>query len=290
VTPRTVTLPAPAKLNLYLHITGRREDGYHLLETLFQFLDIYDELTFELTDKESVELISSDKQIPEHDNLVYKAAMALTPYKQEVRSGVKIRLNKKLPMGGGLGGGSSDAATTLLALNSLWNLNLTLNELETIGLKLGADVPVFVRGTACFAQGIGEHMSPAAPQENWYLVLVPDVHVSTAAIFNHPDLPRSTPSVANEPELWQNYHNDCEKLVCELYPQVAKLRDWLLKYAPSRMTGTGACVFAAFTTKAEAAQVLAKLPENYHGFIARGCNISPVHQWFSATQSGSRLP
>ncbi|WP_232366315.1 4-(cytidine 5'-diphospho)-2-C-methyl-D-erythritol kinase [Aliidiomarina halalkaliphila] len=269
------TLPAPAKLNLFLHITGRRHDGYHELETLFQFLDYGDELSFQVLADDVVEVTPELPEVPLESHLVYRAAQLLRPYRKQPQ-GVRIHVDKHLPMGGGVGGGSSNAATTLLALNRLWQLGLSTEELADLGLSLGADVPIFVHGHAALARGVGEHFTPAFPEQAWYVVVHPGVHVSTAEIFQHPDLPRNTPPIQGPIENWQSFHNDCENLVCSVYPQVASARQWLLNYAPSRLTGTGACVFASFSTKTAAQQALHALPDSYRGFVARGVNQSPV--------------
>lgn len=271
-------LPAPAKLNLYLHITGQRADGYHELETLFQFLDYSDSIQFELTSDGEIQLDHGNLDFPPEQNLIYRAAKQLAPYRINPKQGVRITLEKQLPAGGGLGGGSSDAATTLLGLNYLWGLQLTNQQLAELGLSLGADIPVFVNGKATFAQGVGEIFSTANPAENWYLIVQPNVHVSTAEIFTHPALPRNTPALKSALNDWQKGHNDCEKLVCSLYPQVASALEWLLKYAPSRMTGTGACVFGCFSSAVEAEQALQVLPTEFRGFVAKGVNQSPLHQ------------
>ncbi|WP_462163553.1 4-(cytidine 5'-diphospho)-2-C-methyl-D-erythritol kinase [Pseudoalteromonas xiamenensis] len=270
-----LTLLAPAKLNLFLHINGKRADGYHELETLFTLLDFGDELTFEANEKGSVTIEGAPSDINLADNLIFKAAQMLRPYTAQT-AGAHIVLNKRLPMGGGVGGGSSDAATTLLALNELWNCQLNVSELANLGVKLGADVPVFVRGVSAHAQGIGENLLPVSLSEKFYLVVSPGVHVSTAAIFGHPDLPRDTPKLS---EGWsmENTRNDCEVLVKKLYPEVEKTLEWLLKYAPSKMTGTGACCFAEFTSREAAERVLQTLPENWQGFVAKSVNCSPVH-------------
>ncbi|RUO32124.1 4-(cytidine 5'-diphospho)-2-C-methyl-D-erythritol kinase [Aliidiomarina sedimenti] len=273
-----LTLPAPAKLNLFLHIVGRRNDGYHELETLFQFLSISDELHFTLTNDGTISLTSGLTEVTTDDNLVYRAALLLLPHRQDTSLGVQITLDKKIPMGGGLGGGSSDAATTLLALNKLWQLKLTPQQLADIGLQLGADVPVFLFGRAALAQGIGENLYPAQPKESWYLVINPGVHVSTADIFQHPDLPRDSSRIKRQARHWLMYRNDCQQLVSTLYPPVAKALQWLLEYAPTRMTGTGACVFGCFENQAAAQKALAELPAEFSGFVAQGLNTSPAWQ------------
>lgn len=270
-----LALMAPAKLNLFLHINGRREDGYHELETLFTFLDYGDELIFTLTDEDAITIVGSPADIKLEDNLIYKAAQLLLGHRQ-LHAGVQINLEKKLPMGGGVGGGSSDAATTLLALNSLWKCDLSIDALADLGVKLGADVPVFVRGYCAHAHGIGEHLEKITLEEKFYLVVSPGVHVSTALIFQHPDLPRDTAKLKGELNLL-NTRNDCESLVKKLYPEVEKTLEWLLKYAPSKMTGTGACCFAEFDTREAAERVLQQLPDIWQGFVAKSVNCSPVH-------------
>ncbi|MDN5501370.1 MAG: 4-(cytidine 5'-diphospho)-2-C-methyl-D-erythritol kinase [Shewanella sp.] len=268
--------PAPAKLNLFLHINGRRSDGYHELQTLFQFVDCCDQLDFRVTDTPEL-ILHSDMSnvVADSDNLILRAAKSLqqsTGY----RGGAEIWLDKRLPMGGGLGGGSSDAATTLVALNQLWNTQLSHDELAAIGLKLGADIPVFIHGFAAFAEGVGECLQTVNPAELWYLIIAPDAHVSTAAVFQDPQLPRNTPKLAIDTLLSQSWRNDCQELVVSKYPQVAKALGWLLEYAPSRMTGTGACVFGEFSSQQQALAALAKLPSDMQGFVAKGMNISPL--------------
>ncbi len=272
----TLRLPAPAKLNLMLHINGRRPDGYHELQTVFQFLDKSDYLEFELRDDQQL-LLHSDlnEVVASSDNLILKAAKLLQQH-TKTAFGIDIYLEKNLPMGGGIGGGSSDAATTLLALNHLWKTALSENELAEIGIKLGADVPVFIRGFAAFAEGIGERLSPISLPEKWFLVLTPNVHVSTVEVFTAQELHRSTPSVSPDELFNIDWKNDCQPLVVNKYPQVAKALGWLIEYAPSRMTGTGACVFAEFDNEQQAQTVFAKLPADLNGFIAKSLNRSPV--------------
>lgn len=268
--------PAPAKLNLFLHINGRRTDGYHELQTLFQFIDYCDMLDFKVTDSSELILHSNMAGVvADSDNLILRAAKSLQQM-TGFKGGAEIWLDKRLPMGGGLGGGSSDAATTLVALNTLWNTQLSTEELAKIGLKLGADIPVFIHGFAAFAEGIGERLQVVSPPEPWYLVIAPDAHVSTAEVFQDPLLPRNTPKLAIDTLMSQAWINDCQKLVVSKYPQVAKALGWLLEYAPSRMTGTGACVFGEFTQQQQALAALAKLPSDMQGFVAKGMNISPL--------------
>ncbi|MGL4938183.1 4-(cytidine 5'-diphospho)-2-C-methyl-D-erythritol kinase [Shewanella sp.] len=268
--------PAPAKLNLFLHVNGRRSDGYHELQTLFQFIDYSDMLDFKVTANPELILHSNlGNLVADSDNLILRAAKSLQQ-QTGFGGGAEIWLDKRLPMGGGLGGGSSDAATTLVALNALWNTQLSPEELAAIGLKLGADIPVFIHGFAAFAEGVGERLQAVSPDEPWYLVVVPDAHVSTAAIFQDPLLPRNTPKLAIDSLMNQPWGNDCQNLVASQYPQVAKALGWLLEYAPSRMTGTGACVFGEFPQQQQALAALAKLPSDMQGFIAKGMNISPL--------------
>jgi 4-diphosphocytidyl-2-C-methyl-D-erythritol kinase len=277
--------PSPAKLNLFLYITGRRDNGYHELQTLFQFVDVGDELT--VTANRETSSITITPEIPgvaTEDNLIWKAATALQQY-SSTTFGADIQLKKVLPMGGGIGGGSSNAATVLVALNYLWQLNLSDDQLAEIGLKLGADVPVFVRGHAAFAEGVGEQLQPANPDEKWYLVVKPQVSIATVDIFTHSELTRNTPKRALSTLLEQEYVNDCEKIVRMLYPEVDKQLSWLLQYAPSRLTGTGSCVFAEFSSKKEAESVLEQLSDTVSAFVAKGRNISPLKETLAEYQS-----
>ncbi|MBU3823898.1 MAG: 4-(cytidine 5'-diphospho)-2-C-methyl-D-erythritol kinase [Candidatus Oceanisphaera merdipullorum] len=268
-------LPAPAKLNLFLSITGRRDDGYHNLQTLFQFVDYGDTLGFALAPKNELVLNADLPEVATEQNLIIKAARLLQAH-TGCTQGAHIQLTKRLPMGGGLGGGSSDAATTLLALNHLWQLGLSRTELANLGLRLGADVPVFIQGHAAFAEGVGEQLTPAAPPEPWYLILHPNVSISTADIFQDPALKRDSPALSLSQWLTTPWRNDCEPLVKKRHPEVAKLLSWLVEYAPSRMTGTGACIFASFDSQQAAEDVLAKAPQGMSGFVAKGCNQSPL--------------
>lgn len=267
--------PSPAKLNLFLHINGRNDNGYHALQTLFQMLDVGDSLAFETTNDGIIALQTPIDGVPDEDNLIVRAALALQQAAQ-VRKGARIWLDKQLPMGGGIGGGSSNAATVLVALNTLWDCHLSVQALADIGVSLGADVPIFVHGLTAFAEGVGEIIHPVSLPESIYLVVNPGCHVSTAEIFSQRDLPRNTPRIN-----WQDYEfdrtrNDCQKLVCERHPEVAKLLQWLLEYAPSRMTGTGACLFAIFDCESAAQTALGNLPDGCSGFVARGVNTSPL--------------
>jgi len=273
-----LTLPAVAKLNLFLHIVGQRADGYHNLQTLFQFIDFGDELSFTLRDDSEITLSCTEPTLETADNLVLQAARLLAQHAHITRPGVHIHIDKKLPFGGGLGGGSSDAATTLLALRHLWQLPLTDTQLAELGLQLGADVPVFVCGQAAFAEGVGEFLQPAQPPCPWYLVIHPGVQISTPSIFKHPDLPRQHPPLIWPKWSWESTNNDCEALVRQLYPEVAKALDWLVEYAPSRLTGTGACIFGRFENETDARAALQRMPAQWTGFVARGLNENPVCQ------------
>ena len=269
--------PSPAKLNLFLHILGRYDNGYHQLQTLFQILDRGDELAFELVSSNDITLSPSIPGVNDEDNLIIKAAKLLKEH-CGINRGVNIFLRKNLPMGGGIGGGSSNAATVLVALNALWNCKLDTSELAALGLKLGADVPIFVEGHTGFAGGVGEAITATELNEQWYLVVNPGIHVGTADIFRESSLPRNTPAIE-----WDNYtfdatHNDCQTIVCDRHPEVALFLQWLLQFAPSRMTGTGACVFAIFSDEISARRVLDTLPGKWTGFVAKGVNTSPLLQ------------
>lgn len=268
---------APAKLNLFLHITRRREDGYHQLQSVFQFLDYSDELYFSVTDDAVICRIAGNEQIPLTQDLVYRAA-TLLQQTAGVRQGVEIRINKRLPMGGGLGGGSSDAATTLVALNQLWGCGLDTGALAALGLQLGADVPVFVHGQAAWAEGVGEQLQPLTDlPEPWYVVLVPGISVSTAKVFSDPQLNRACPAITIRDFLAGRADNVCEAVVCRHYPEVAEALEALSEHGPARMTGTGACVFAPFESEQAARQAWTALSKHWQGFVARGCNQSPLY-------------
>ena len=270
-------LPAPAKLNLFLHINGRRPDGYHELQTLFQFLDHGDRLGFRRRDDGLIRLHTDIPGVPHDSNLIVRAARALQAL-SGTPLGADIWLDKLLPMGGGIGGGSSDAATTLLGLNHLWQLDCSEDRLAELGLALGADVPVFVRGRAAFAEGVGEQLTPVTPDEPWYLVLAPQVSVSTAEIFSDPELTRDTPAIRVRSLPEGGGHNDCQPVVEKRYSEVRNALKWLNNFVQARMTGTGACVFGSFPNRDEADRVSRQLPATLPSFIARGCNRSPLHR------------
>ncbi len=272
---------APAKLNLFLHITGRRGDGYHELQTIFQLVDYGDSLQFETNHNGILSLQldanSTVKSLPMDGNLIVKAAKILRSNVGDPTLGVNITLEKRIPPGAGLGGGSSDAATTLLALNQLWGLNLDTETLHAIGLKLGADVPVFLHGTSAWAEGIGEDLYPVELPENWFLVVTPQVAVATEQVFAHPDLTRNSPAIKIADFLADRARNDCQSTTCELYPEVEDALEWLSQFADARMTGTGSSIFASFTDSANAEAVLEQLPHNMTGFVAKGVNsLEPV--------------
>jgi len=272
-----LTLPAPAKLNLWLHILGRRADGYHELETVFQFLEHADQLSFEVRQDGEIRLHDTLASVAHDSNLIVRAARALQQA-SGCTLGADIWLDKVLPMGGGIGGGSSDAATTLLALDHLWQLGWSHDRLAELGLTLGADVPVFVRGHAAFAQGVGERLTPVDPAEPWYVVLVPQVSVSTAEIFSHPQLTRDSLPLKMRPVPEGNSRNDCQLVVEHSYPAIREALNELGKYTEARLTGTGSCVFGSFPSKAEADRVLALLSETQTGFVAKGSNVSMLHR------------
>ena len=270
-------LPAPAKLNLMLHILGRRADGYHELQTLFQFLDFGDELGFALRPDGEIHLHTPIAGVPHDSNLIVRAARLLQQH-ANCTLGVDIWLDKRLPMGGGIGGGSSDAATTLLGLNHLWQLNYSEDQLASLGLSLGADVPVFVRGHAAFAEGVGEKLQPVTLSEPWFLVAIPQVLVSTAEIFSDPELTRDTPPIKVRSLLEGGGRNDCQPVVTKRYSEVRNALILLNKFVPTRLTGTGACVFGSFPNQDDADKVARQLPATLPSFIAQGRNISMLHR------------
>jgi len=285
----TTVWPAPAKLNLFLHVLARRDDGYHDLQTVFQFLDFEDSIALTPRADGRVCRVSSHAGVDEDADLVVRAARLLKEH-SDCPDGVDIAVDKRIPVGAGLGGGSSDAATTLLALDKLWNLSLGIERLAALGLALGADVPVFVRGQAAFAEGVGERLQAIELETPWYLVINPGCSVSTARVFSDPALTRdSAPlkirdllpvaggQVLSPRALLRQTRNDCEAVVRALYPEVDDALRWLARSGEARMTGTGACVFAPFAEREQAAHWLRTLPDGWHGFVARGMNRSAVH-------------
>ena len=288
--------PAPAKLNLMLHITGRREDGYHELQTVFQFIDFADQLEFNIRNDNQLFRFCENFAVPENEDIIIRAAKLLQENfrnknpESEKKLGADIHLQKNIPMGAGLGGGSSDAATTLVALNTLWQMQFTLDELAEMGLVLGADVPVFVRGFAAFAEGVGEKLTPFSPPESWYLVLIPPVHVSTKEIFSNPQLTRDCSTIKICDLSRREWRNVCTPVVLENYPLVSQAIEILEGYSKACMSGTGASVFASFDTKAQAEEVLRKIRENpvlrsWISFVAKGLNQSPLQHFLESQAS-----
>jgi 4-diphosphocytidyl-2-C-methyl-D-erythritol kinase len=281
--------PAPAKLNLFLHVTGRRPDGYHLLQTVFQLIDRGDTLHYTLRDDHELRRVTDVPGVPEAQDLIIRAARLL---QAEVRRrtgslprGVDIAIEKILPMGGGLGGGSSDAATTLMALNHLWNAGLSREELMALGLPLGADIPFFIYGQTAFAEGVGEALQPVAAPDCWYVVIEPGVAVPTAAIFSSERLTRNTSPVIitdfsshleNQTGLKGYGKNDLQQVAAQLFPPVAEAIEWLSAYGDARMTGSGACVFCAMATQADADAVLQQVPPQWKGWKARALKTHPI--------------
>ncbi|AFU99053.1 4-(cytidine 5'-diphospho)-2-C-methyl-D-erythritol kinase [Simiduia agarivorans] len=268
--------PAPVKLNLCLHITGRRADGYHNLQTLFQLLRYGDFLSFRPLEDARVFLRNPLPGVDDEQNLVVRAARLLQSA-TGCQKGAIIDLDKRVPMGGGIGGGSSDAATTLVALNHYWQTGLSLSHLAELGLQLGADVPVFIEGKTAWAEGVGERLQPVQMPEIWYLVVTPNCHVSTAEIFSHKDLTRDSADITVAAFLEQGGRNDCQDLVARLHPEVRQVIDWLNQFGAAQMTGTGASVYCAFASAEAAQSVLCVMPKQWQGFVAQAVNTSPLH-------------
>jgi 4-diphosphocytidyl-2-C-methyl-D-erythritol kinase len=267
--------PAPAKLNLMLRVLGRRPDGYHRLQTLFQFINQQDQLFFEPRQDGRIRRVSSLAGIPEESDLVVRAARLIQD-RTGCRKGVDIGVEKHLPIGGGLGGGSSNAATTLVALNRIWDTGLTKRELMGLGLRLGADVPVFVFGRAAWGEGVGEVLTAVDLPEPWYLVLVPACEVSTGAVFADEELTRNSAPIKIEDFFAGDDRNDCMAVVRRRYSEVAAALDWLADVGRPRLTGTGACVFCTFATQSQARAACSKVPPCFSAFVARGMNRSPL--------------
>jgi 4-diphosphocytidyl-2-C-methyl-D-erythritol kinase len=272
--------PAPAKLNLFLHIVGRRADGYHLLQTVFRFIDLADTLRFEPRDDGRIVLATPTAGVPPEQDLVVRAAEALKVGAGNTATcaalGATIHLEKRIPMGGGLGGGSSDAATTLIALNHLWGCGLSRARLQEIGLGLGADVPIFIHGRNCFAEGVGERFTDVAVPAAWYLLTMPPVHVPTADIFRSPDLKRDTPEIL--PADWRPGfgQNDMELVACMLYPELARHLAELRRFGDARMTGSGACCFIGFDSEAAAESARRTLPGDIAARVVKGLSCHPL--------------
>ncbi|HYB66506.1 MAG TPA: 4-(cytidine 5'-diphospho)-2-C-methyl-D-erythritol kinase [Steroidobacteraceae bacterium] len=267
--------PAPAKLNLFLHVTGRRADGYHELQTLFQLVDLTDTIAIRVREDGAIERTEGPAGVPAESDLSVRAARALKTA-SGTRLGASLRVLKRIPQGGGLGGGSSDAATTLLALNELWNCRLTQPELSALGLPLGADVPVFIGGFSAWGEGIGERLTPVELPERWYLIIHPGCAVSTREVFQSPELTRNSPLITIRAFFDSGGRNDCEPVVRRLCPEVGEALDWLGRFAQARLTGTGSCVFAACESAIEAERLAARVPDRWKSAVARGLNASPV--------------
>lgn len=274
----------PAKLNLFLHITGQREDGYHNLQSVFQILDYADTLDIELISGNQIEFSCSDPQLAGDNNLVVAAAKKLQDYAvtklNRPASGARLFLHKKLPVGGGVGGGSSNCATTLLALNKLWQLNIGLEELAQIGLTLGADVPIFIMGRSAFVEGIGEILTPIELPTSWYLVIQPPCHVSTAKIFSNPLLTRNNKAIRIRDldvlDVPFRGINSMQEVVCNEYPEVKAALNWLKQFnSQARMTGSGSCLFATFDNEREMSTIASRC--DWPHFTAKGVNTSPTH-------------
>ena len=267
--------PAPAKLNLFLHVTGRRADGYHELQTLFQLIDLADTIAIRVREDGAIERPEGPRDVPAEADLAVRAARTLKAA-SGTRLGADLRVLKRIPQGGGLGGGSSDAATTLVALNELWNCGLTTPDLATLGLPLGADVPVFIGGLTAWGEGIGERLTPVELPERWYLIIHPGCSVSTREVFQSPELTRNSPLITIRAFFESGGRNDCEGAVRRLYPEVGEALDWLARLAPAHLTGTGSCVFAACESAIEAERLAARVPDRWTSTVARGLNASPV--------------
>jgi|TARA_Y100000310_G_scaffold341788_1_gene442134 4-diphosphocytidyl-2-C-methyl-D-erythritol kinase len=272
----SLKLSAPGKLNLFLLVLGRRPDGYHRIQTLFQLVDCCDQLEFARGPGAEIDVLGDFGDLPPADNLIHRAASLLQKTVGH-QAGVSISVVKKIPMGGGMGGGSSDAATTLLGLNELWRLGLGLEDLLALGSQIGADVPVFIRGKTAWGEGTGDQLAPLQLAPKWYLVIVPECRVSTAEIFRHNELTRNSSAIKIADFLRRDAGNDCEAVVRSLYPEVDNALKWLSRWAPAKMTGTGSSVFAGFDDRLAADKVLSEVPAKWDGFITEGINDSPLH-------------
>jgi len=266
---------APAKLNLFLHVTGRRSDGYHDLQTVFQLIDLIDDIHIQVRADGLIERPSGPAGVPAEADLVVRAARALQAA-GATRQGATLHVTKRIPLGGGLGGGSSDAATVLVALNQMWKCGLNEDDLAAIGVELGADVPVFIRGRSAWGEGRGERLTPLELPERWFALVHPQVHVATAAVFQAPELTRNSPPITMGGFLQSGGRNDFEPVVRTRYPEVARALDWLGHFAPARLTGTGSCIFAPCATQDEAQDIVTRVPAPWRGMVARGMNVSPL--------------
>jgi 4-diphosphocytidyl-2-C-methyl-D-erythritol kinase len=269
--------PAPAKLNLFLHVTGRRADGYHELQTLFQLIDLCDTITIALRADGRIERPAGPANVAPEADLTLRAALALQR-ETGTTQGADLRVHKRIPQGAGLGGGSSDAATTLLALNELWDCRLSPDELARLALPLGADVPVFVEGSSAWAEGLGERLTAVSLPDAWYVIIYPGVGLSTREVFQSPELTRNSPLITIRAFFQSGGRNDCEPVVRARSPEVAAALDWLAREGSARLTGTGSCVFTARSSAADAERLAAHVPDRWMSFVARGVNTSPVHE------------
>ena len=274
--PAQTRWPAPAKLNLFLHVTGRRADGYHELQTLFQLIDLCDTVAMSVREDGQIERPVGPPEVAAEADLTVRAARALQRA-TGTRLGANLEVRKRIPPGGGLGGGSSDAATTLLALNEVWNCGLSVSELTALAMPLGADVPVFVQGSSAWAEGVGERLTPLTLPVRWYVVIYPGVAVSTREVFQSPELTRNSPLITLHAFFESGGRNDCEPVVRSRAPQVAEALEWLARFAPARLTGTGSCVFSACGSAGDAERLAGRVPDRWVSFVARGLNTSPVH-------------
>jgi 4-diphosphocytidyl-2-C-methyl-D-erythritol kinase len=273
--------PAPAKLNLFLHVTGRRPDGYHELQTVFHLIDLCDTIAISVRADGRIERPDGPPGVDPEADLTVRAARALQ-VATGCRLGATLRVRKRIPMGGGLGGGSSDAASVLLGLNELWGCRLPVDQLARLGLPLGADVPVFVRGSSAWGQGVGEDLQPLELPESWYVVIHPGVAVGTRDVFQSPELTRNSPIITIRAFFQSGGRNDCEPVVRARFPEVAEALDWLGRFAPARLTGTGSCIFAPCATAIDAERLAARVPDRWTSYVARGLNVSPVHELLRA--------
>jgi len=267
--------PAPAKLNLFLHVIGRRADGYHDLQTVFQLIDLTDDIHIEVRADGRIERLAGPAEVAPEADLVIRAARALRAASGS-QLGANLSVTKRIPLGGGLGGGSSDAATVLVGLNRMWECGLSDDDLAAIGVELGADVPVFVRGRSAWAEGRGERLTPVELPARCFVLVHPQVHVPTATVFQAPELTRNSPPITMSGFLQSGGRNDFEPVVRARYPEVARALDWLGQFAPARLTGTGSCIFAPCASWNEAQDIVERVPAQWRGRVARGMNVSPL--------------
>jgi 4-diphosphocytidyl-2-C-methyl-D-erythritol kinase len=267
--------PAPSKLNLFLHIIGKRSDGYHEIQTVFQILEFGDELQFLPSENNQVNLTGNYTGVNQKDDLIFRAAELLR-LTTGIKHGICISVNKRIPMGGGLGGGSTNAATTLVALNQIWSTGLSITELAELGLKLGADVPIFIHGQSAWAEGVGEKLTPLTLPEDWFLIIHPGCSVNTREIFEIPDLTRNTSPITIRDFDAGCYHNDFEVVVYRKFPEIEEAAAWLGKWTKANLTGTGACIYGRFENKQSAIQAFNNIPGKWQGFVSKGLNTSPL--------------